>query len=59
MLATLALLGVGSEAAIAILGYRLFNFWLPIPLAAVLYISLRLAGRARGSGGGRTATGDP
>jgi uncharacterized membrane protein YbhN (UPF0104 family) len=59
MLATLALLGVGSEAAIAILGYRLFNFWLPIPLAAVLYLSLSLAGRARGSGGGRTATSDP
>jgi uncharacterized protein (TIRG00374 family) len=41
MLATLALLGVGSEAAIPILGYRLFNFWLPIPLAAVFYPTLR------------------
>ena len=37
MLATLVLLGVGSEAAIPILGYRLFNFWLPIPLAAIFY----------------------
>jgi uncharacterized protein (TIRG00374 family) len=44
MLATLALLGVGSEAAIPILGYRLFNFWLPIPLAAAFYPTLRHAG---------------
>ena len=42
MLATLSLLGVGPEAAIPILGYRLFNFWLPIPLAAVFYPTLRL-----------------
>jgi uncharacterized protein (TIRG00374 family) len=41
MLATLVLLGVGSEAAIPILGYRLFNFWLPIPLAAIFYPTLR------------------
>jgi uncharacterized protein (TIRG00374 family) len=51
MLATLALLGVGSEAAIPILGYRLFNFWLPIPLAAIFYPTLRRAGRDRGPGG--------
>jgi uncharacterized protein (TIRG00374 family) len=44
MLATLALLGVGSDAAIPILGYRLFNFWLPIPLAAIFYPTLRRAG---------------
>ena len=30
-------LGVGSEAAIPILGYPPFNFWLPIPLAAAFY----------------------
>jgi glycosyltransferase 2 family protein len=47
MLATLALLGVGSEAAIPILGYRLFNFWLPIPLALVFYPTLRCNGRGR------------
>jgi uncharacterized protein (TIRG00374 family) len=41
MLATLVLLGVGSEAAVPILGYRLFNFWLPIPLAAMFYPTLR------------------
>jgi uncharacterized protein (TIRG00374 family) len=40
MLATVALLGVGSEAAIPILGYRLFNFWMPIPLAAIFYPTL-------------------
>ena len=41
MLATLSLLGVGPEATIPVLGYRLFNFWLPIPLAAVFYPTLR------------------
>jgi len=41
MLATLVLLGVDSEAAIPILGYRVFNFWLPIPLAAIFYPTLR------------------
>jgi glycosyltransferase 2 family protein len=50
MLATLALLGVGSDAAIPVLGYRLFNFWLPIPLAAVFYPTLRRAGRDRSLG---------
>ena len=40
MLATLARLGVRSEAVIPILGYRLFNFWLPMPLAAVFYPTL-------------------
>jgi uncharacterized protein (TIRG00374 family) len=51
MLATLAVLGVGSEAAIPILGYRLFNFWLPIPLAAVFYPTLRYNGRDSSPGG--------
>jgi glycosyltransferase 2 family protein len=49
MLATLVLLGVGSEAAIPILGYRLFNFWLPIPLAAIFYPTLRLGAGAGSS----------
>ncbi len=40
MLATLARLGVRSEAVIPILGYRLFNFWLPMPLAVVFYPTL-------------------
>lgn len=40
MLAILALLDVGAEAALPILGYRLFNFWMPIPLAAVFYPTL-------------------
>jgi uncharacterized protein (TIRG00374 family) len=51
MLATLAVLGVGSEAAIPILGYRLFNFWLPIPLALIFYPTLRYHGRDSSSGG--------
>ena len=42
MLATLTLLGVGYEAAIPVLGYRLFNFWLPIPLALILYPTLHV-----------------
>lgn len=44
MLGTLSLLGVGYEAAIPILGYRLFNFWLPIPLALILYPTLHIGG---------------
>src|SRR5215217_3215539 len=43
MLATLAVFGAG--AAIPILGYRLFNFWLPIPLWVVFYPGLRKPGR--------------
>lgn len=49
MLATLALLGVGPEAAIPVLGYRLFNFWMPIPLAAAFYPTLHLRGDGRRS----------
>jgi uncharacterized protein (TIRG00374 family) len=41
MLGTLAVLGYGPDAAISVLGYRLFNFWLPIPLAVLLYPTLR------------------
>jgi len=43
MIGTLALLGVGGyEAAIPVLGYRLFNYWLPIPLALIFYPTLHL-----------------
>ena len=42
MLATLAVFGIGAEGAIPILGYRLFNFWMPIPLAAFIYPTLRI-----------------
>lgn len=45
MLATLAVFGVEAGAAVPVLGYRLFNFWLPIPLWAVLYPGLRKPGR--------------
>ncbi len=52
MLATLALLGVGAEAAVAILGYRLFNFWLPIPLAAIFYPTLHRRSERPGNASG-------
>jgi glycosyltransferase 2 family protein len=42
MFGTLALFGVGYEAAIPVLGYRLFNYWLPIPLAMILYPTLHI-----------------
>jgi len=50
MLATLAVFGIGADAAIPILGYRLFNFWMPIPLAALLYPILRIRKTEGGSG---------
>ena len=45
MIGTLALLGAGPEAAIPVLGYRLFNFWLPIPLALILYPTVTMGAR--------------
>ncbi len=47
MLGTLAVLGYGPDAAISVLGYRLFNFWLPIPLAVLLYPTLRFGAPAK------------
>jgi uncharacterized protein (TIRG00374 family) len=38
-----ALLGVGPEVSLyPVLGYRLFNYWMPIPLAAIVYPTLRI-----------------
>ena len=48
MLATLAVFGVGAGAAIPVLGYRLFNFWLPIPLAALFYPGVHKPGHKEG-----------
>jgi uncharacterized protein (TIRG00374 family) len=31
-----------SVATLAVLGWRLFNFWAPIPIGAVCYISLKV-----------------
>jgi uncharacterized protein (TIRG00374 family) len=45
MLGILALLGYGPEVTIPVLGYRLFNFWLPIPLAVLLYPTLSFGAR--------------
>lgn len=42
------LVGFGAPRGIALLGvvsYRLLNFWLPIPLGALAYLSLRVGGR--------------
>ena len=50
MLGTLALLGYGPEATIPVLGYRLFNFWLPIPLAVLLYPTLNFRGFGKKAG---------
>ena len=50
MLGTLAVLGYGPDAAIAVLGYRLFNFWLPIPLAVLLYPTLRFGAPGKKAG---------
>jgi uncharacterized protein (TIRG00374 family) len=41
-----ALLGMSpAETAIPVLGYRLFNYWLPIVLAAIFYPTLRLGAK--------------
>jgi len=45
-----ALVGFGvpaSIAYIAVISWRLVNFWLPIPLGGLSYLSLRLANRRR------------
>ncbi len=42
---TSTLVGFGTPSAVAILGvaaYRLLNFWLPIPLGALSYVSLKV-----------------
>lgn len=42
------LVGFGAPRGVAVLGvvsYRLVNFWLPIPLGALAYLSLRVGGR--------------
>lgn len=42
---TSTLVGFGTPSAVAILGvatYRLLNFWLPIPLGALAYLTLRV-----------------
>ena len=47
---TSTLVGFGTPRGIAILGvlgYRLLNFWLPIPVGAASYVSLRASGAPR------------
>jgi uncharacterized protein (TIRG00374 family) len=46
--ATLTGFGVpGRVAAVAVLTWRLVNFWLPIPAGGIAYLSLRLGSRRR------------
>jgi hypothetical protein len=45
----LAGFGVPQETAIlGVLGYRLVNFWLPIPVGGIAYLSLRFSGERWG-----------
>jgi uncharacterized protein (TIRG00374 family) len=47
LIPTLVGFGVPQETAIlGVLGYRLVNFWLPIPVGGVAYLSLRFSGEA-------------
>ena len=42
LISTLVGFGVPKSTAIlGVLGYRLLNFWLPIPLGGAAYVSLR------------------
>jgi uncharacterized protein (TIRG00374 family) len=47
-----SLVGFGTPSAVAVLGvisWRLFEFWAPIPVAGICYLSLRIQGRLRPS----------
>jgi uncharacterized protein (TIRG00374 family) len=49
LIPTLTGFGVAQEAAIlGVLGYRLVNFWLPIPIGGIAYLSLRFSGERWG-----------
>jgi uncharacterized protein (TIRG00374 family) len=51
---TASLVGFGAQRGVALLGvvsYRLVNFWLPIPLGALSYLSLRVGGGDEPEGG--------
>ncbi len=40
-----------TQAIVAVLGYRVVNFWLPIPVGGISYLSLRLGRRFHRPGG--------
>jgi uncharacterized protein (TIRG00374 family) len=47
---TASLVGLGNPrgaVTLAVVGYRLVNFWLPIPVGAAAYVSLRTGSRRR------------
>ena len=52
LIPTLAGFGVAKEKAVlAVVGYRLVNFWLPIPVGGLCYLSLRLGARRSAAAG--------
>jgi uncharacterized membrane protein YbhN (UPF0104 family) len=46
-------------ATLAVIGWRLASFWLPIPIGAAAYLSLRLPRRRRAGAGRRGQNGAP
>jgi hypothetical protein len=48
-----------ATAVLAVLGYRLVNYWLPMPAGAVAYLRLRLFTRKGSAAAGSTAAGEP
>jgi uncharacterized protein (TIRG00374 family) len=57
-IAPLLLVGFGatrSVATLGVLGWRVVNFWLPIPTGAAAYVSLRVKPSSSGSGAIRSA----
>ncbi len=46
LVSLLALLGMSpATTVIPVLGYRLLNYWMPIPLAVIFYPTLRLGAK--------------
>jgi len=57
LIPTLAGFGVAKEKAVlAVVGYRLVNFWLPIPIGGLCYLSLRLGARRSAAAAGPQAS---
>jgi hypothetical protein len=56
LVAVTVTVGFGSPrptAVLAVLGYRIVNFWLPLIPGAIAYVRLRLRRGADGGGGGK------
>jgi uncharacterized membrane protein YbhN (UPF0104 family) len=48
-----------ATAVLAVLGYRIVDYWLPLLPGAVAYLRLRLQGRHRAAGAGSQAPATP